>query len=313
MHNEEIPETDAFKEDIEDPESEDTEDASDDESEAAPESGSRDKTKKDKKRDRKDRPKREKKKKSERSKDVDILYFVGCTASYDTNVKEVGINTLNILDALGISFGILGTEEKCCGSVLLRVGDHEFERLASENIGIFNSLGVKMLVTSCAGCFKTIKEDYKKVGRLNMEVLHTAELLVRLIREKKLELKHEVPLKVTYHDPCHLGRHSGVFDAPREILKAIPGLEFVEMERIREFSRCCGAGGGLKAGFPDLQNQMAAERVRDAEKTQATRLVSACPFCYQGLQIGVNAIQSNVKVTDITELVALSMGIDATS
>lgn len=242
---------------------------------------------------------------------IDVLYFVGCTASYDINVKEVGINTVNILDALGINYGILGTEEKCCGSVLLRIGDYEFERLAEYNIRLFNALNIKMLITSCAGCYRTIKVDYPKMGRLNMEVLHTSELLERLIREKKLELKYEVPLKVTYHDPCHMGRHSNVYEEPREVLRTIPGLEFVEMDRIREFSRCCGAGGGLKAGFSDVQNLMAQERVRDAEKTGASRLVSNCPFCYQGLQIGINAIQSKIKMTDLSELVALSMGIEA--
>lgn len=254
-----------------------------------------------------------KEKEMNRADSIDILYYVGCTASFDINVKEVGINTINILDALGLRYGILGSQEKCCGSVLLRIGDFEFERLSKHNIELFNSLNLKMLVTSCAGCYRTIKVDYRKVGKLNMEVLHTSELLARLIREKKLELKHEVPLKVTYHDPCHMGRHSNVYDTPREVLNAIPGLEFVEMERIREFSRCCGAGGGLKAGFSDIQNQMAQERVRDAEKTGAQRLVSTCPFCYQGLQIGINAIRSEVKMTDLTELVARSMGIDAKS
>lgn len=254
-----------------------------------------------------------KSKQIDRADSIDILYYVGCTASYDINVKEVGINTINILNALGLKFGILGKEEKCCGSVLLRIGDYEFERLSEYNIRLFNSLNVKMLVTSCAGCFRTIKEDYKKMGKLNMEVLHTCELLARLLKENKLELKHEVPLKVTYHDPCHMGRHSNVFHTPREVLRAIPGIEFVEMDRIYEFSRCCGAGGGLKAGFSDIQNLMAQERVRDAERTGAQRLVSTCPFCYQGLQIGINAIQSKVKMTDLTELVALSMGIEATS
>lgn len=244
---------------------------------------------------------------------IDVLYYVGCTASYDVNVKEVAINTINILQHLDIKFGILGTEEKCCGSVLLRIGDHEFERLASYNVKLFNSLNVKMLVTSCAGCYRTIATDYVKVGELNMEVLHTCQLIDRLIKEKRIELTHEVPLKATYHDPCHMGRHSNVYDEPREVLKKIPGLEFVEMERIREFSRCCGAGGGLKAGFGDVQNLMAQERVRDAERTGATHLVSTCPFCYQGLQIGINAIQSKVKMTDLTELVARAMGIEATS
>jgi heterodisulfide reductase subunit D len=244
---------------------------------------------------------------------IDILYFVGCTASYDLNVKEVGINTLNVMNALGLKYGILGKEEKCCGSVMLRIGSREFERLADYNIRLFNALDVKMLVTSCAGCYRTIKEDYKKIGRLNMEILHISELLARLLRENVLHLRYEVPLKVTYHDPCHMGRHSNVYDAPREILNKIPGLEFVEMERIREMSRCCGAGGGLKAGFSDVQNLMAQERVRDAERTGAVRLVSTCPFCYQGLQVGINALRSNLKMTDLTELVALSMGIEARS
>lgn len=244
---------------------------------------------------------------------IDVLYYVGCTASYDVNVKEVAINTINILQHLDIKFGILGTEEKCCGSVLLRIGDHEFERLAAYNVKLFNALNIKMLVTSCAGCYRTIATDYVKVGELNMEVLHTCQLIARLIRKKRIKLTHEVPLKVTYHDPCHMGRHSNVYDEPREVLKKIPGLEFVEMERIREFSRCCGAGGGLKAGFGDIQNLMAQERVRDAERTGATHLVSTCPFCYQGLQIGINAIQSKVKMTDLTELVARAMGIEATS
>lgn len=248
------------------------------------------------------------------SNEIEVLYFVGCTASFDINVKEVGINTINILNALGIKFGILGKDEKCCGSVLLRIGDHgEFERLADYNIKLFNTLGVKTLITSCAGCYRTIKVDYKKVGNLDLEVMHTAEYMAKLIKEKRIEFKHEVPVKVTYHDPCHLGRHSGVYDTPREVLKSIPGVELVEMDLVREYSRCCGAGGGLKAGFGDIQNLMAQERVKDAEKTGAERLVSTCPFCYQGLQIGINALKSNIKMTDLTELIALSMGIEAFS
>lgn len=244
---------------------------------------------------------------------VEVLYYAGCTASYDINVKEVGINTLNILDALDIKFGILGTEEKCCGSPFLRIGDYEFERLAEYNIRLFNSLNIKMLITACAGCYRTISVDYKKMGKLNMEILHISQLLLRLIKEKKIELKQEVLSKVTYHDPCHLGRHSNVYDTPREILKAIPGLEFVEMDRVREFSRCCGAGGGFKAGFSDVQNRMAQERVKDAERTGADRLVTTCPFCYQGLQIGITALKSKLKMTDLSELVALSMGIGTKS
>jgi len=244
---------------------------------------------------------------------LDHLYYVGCTASYDINVKEVGINTMNIMDALGIKFGILGTEEKCCGSVLLRIGDFEFERLSEYNIRLFNALDVKTIFTSCAGCYRTIKNDYKKIGILKPEVVHTIDIIDRALQEGRLKFTHEVPVRATYHDPCHMGRHSNWYDAPRRVLEAIPGVEFVECERIREFSRCCGAGGGLKAGFSDIQNKMAQERVRDAERVNATDLVSTCPFCYQGLQIGINAIKSKVKMTDLVELVARGMGIETTS
>ncbi len=242
-------------------------------------------------------------------KPAEVLYFVGCTASYDNNVEEVGINSVNIFDHAGVDFGILGNKEKCCGSVLLRMGDREsFKRICTENIEQFNDLGIKTLVTSCAGCLKTIKEDYAKFGKLNFEVKHTLEYVVELIKSGRLKLTNDVNLKITYHDPCHLGRHAGVFDAPRELLSLIPGLEFVEMERNRENSRCCGAGGGLKSGYPDMQNQISQKRVAEALTTGATELVSACPFCYQGLQVGIQAMDAPINMRDITELVCMALG-----
>jgi len=256
---------------------------------------------------------KKKKRISEEPKDIsknkaEVIYYVGCTGSYDVNVEEVAINTVNIFEFSKTDFGILGNKERCCGSVLLRMGDHEsFETIAKENIKQFNELGIKALVTSCAGCFKTIKEDYAKIGGMNFDVKHTVEYLVDLIKAGKLELKHEVKMKVTYHDPCHLGRHSGVFDAPREVLRSIPGIELVEMERSREFSRCCGAGGGLKAGYPDIQNKISQKRVTDALATGASELVSACPFCYQGLQVGIQAMNAPITMRDITELVYMSL------
>jgi heterodisulfide reductase subunit D len=189
------------------------------------------------------------------------------------------------------------------------MGDRaSFEKICGENIEQFNGLGIKTLVTSCAGCLKTIKEDYKRVGNLDFEVKHTLEFIIDLIKSGKLELKKPVNLKITYHDPCHLGRHAGIFDAPRELISLIPGLELVEMERNRENSRCCGAGGGLKAGFPDMQNAISQKRIDDALATGATELVSACPFCYQGLQVGIQAKDANINMRDITELVCMALG-----
>jgi heterodisulfide reductase subunit D len=245
---------------------------------------------------------------------AEILYFVGCTASFDANLREIAIHTTNILNTLGLNWGFLANQEKCCGSVLLRMGDKEFERIASENIKMFNELGIKTLVTSCAGCFKTIKQDYPKIGELNFEVIPFATLLVRLIDEGVIKFSKKLDLKVTYHDPCHMGRASGEYAPPRRVLEALSkaGVEFIEMERNRENSRCCGAGGGLKAGYPDIQQKMTKERVRDAEHTGATDLISTCPFCYQGLQKEIITMGSSVRMRDLVELVALAMGLPST-
>jgi heterodisulfide reductase subunit D len=236
-----------------------------------------------------------------------VLLFFGCTASYDVNVKQVAINTINILEALDIDYGVLGKDEKCCGSVLLRMGDPAHERLFRENIEQFNDLGIETLISSCSGCFKTIMQDYPKVGNLNFEVLHTVEYLTRMLKQGRLHFPYPVNRRVTYHDPCHLGRATGGFDAPREIMAAIPGLELVEMPRNREYSRCCGAGGGLKAGYPDIQNRMAQRRVQEAEETGAEALVSCCPFCFQGLNVGISARQSQLVMKDMSSLVAESL------
>jgi heterodisulfide reductase subunit D len=243
-------------------------------------------------------------------KQAEVLYFVGCTASFDVNIRQVAVNTVRLLQSCGVDFGILGTREKCCGSVLLRVGDPEYLRLARENIEMFNGLGIRTLVTSCAGCYKTISQDYPKAGQMNFEVLHMVLYLQRLLEQGRLRFRRDVPMKVTYHDPCHLGRASGVYEAPRKILESIPGVEFREIERHHENSRCCGAGGGLKAGFPEVQQKMSQQRVRDALATGATDFVTACPFCYQGLQVGIVAEEAPIRMRDITELLVLALGDD---
>ena len=236
-----------------------------------------------------------------------VLLFFGCTAAYDVNVKQVAINTINILEALDIDYGILGSEEKCCASVLLRMGDPEHERVFKENIDLFNELGIETVISSCSGCYKTISQDYPRVAPINFEVMHTIEYLERLLEQGKLKFPHPVKRTVTYHDPCHLGRATGGFNAPRRIMESIPGLTLVEMPRNREYSRCCGAGGGLKAGFPEIQNKMAQRRIQEAMDTKAEQLISCCPFCFQGLNIGIMGLQSQIVMKDISSLVAESI------
>ncbi|NNF99890.1 MAG: hypothetical protein HKM93_10970 [Desulfobacteraceae bacterium] len=236
-----------------------------------------------------------------------VLLFFGCTAAYDVNVKQVAVNTINILETLDIDYGVLGSEEKCCGSVLLRMGDPEHKRLFKENIDLFNNLGIETLISSCSGCFKTILQDYPHVAPVNFEVLHTVEYLARMVKTGELKFTHPVHRTVTFHDPCHLGRATNGFEGPRIIMDAIPGLSLKEMPRSHEYSRCCGAGGGLKAGFPDIQNKMAQRRIREAEETGAESLVSCCPFCYQGLNVGISSLESQLVMRDISSLVAESL------
>jgi len=237
----------------------------------------------------------------------EILYFVGCTASYDVNLKQVAINTSEILNKAAVDFGIFGTKEKCCGSTLLRMGDWEgFERLAKDNIELFKEHNVRTIITSCAGCFKTIKEDYALVEKLDIRVMHTVELLEELIRDGRLKLTKPLEMKLTYHDPCHLGRHTGVYDAPRNVLGMVPGFEFVEMERNKENSYCCGAGGGQKTAFSDVVQKISKVRVEMAEATGASVIAHGCPFCYQGLEAAVKSKGSGIKNMDITEIVNIS-------
>ena len=236
-----------------------------------------------------------------------ILYHVGCIASFDANVKEVAYNTSYILQQAGVDFGILGKKELCCASTLKRVGDPEFENVARKTLDLYNSLNVETVVTSCSGCFKTFKEDYPKLANINFKPMHIVELLEKLIDEGKLKFTKEVNLKVTYHDPCHLGRHAGVYETPRKILKAIPGVELIEMEKNRESARCCGAGGGFRIAFPDIQNKISVKRVKDAEETGASELVSTCPFCYSGLLTAITSSGSKLKMRDITEIIRMAL------
>ncbi|MHB9148868.1 MAG: (Fe-S)-binding protein [Thermoleophilia bacterium] len=239
---------------------------------------------------------------------AEVLYFVGCTASFDMNLKQVAVNTARVLQAAEVDFAMLGQEERCCASVMMRVGlRDEFEERARANVEQLNSLGIRTLVTSCSGCFKTIGQDYPRVAPLDFEVVHISQFMLRLLDEGRLALDREVPMTVTYHDPCHLGRHRGVYDAPREVLARVPGIDLVEMERSRENARCCGAGGGLKSGFPDVQGKISHGRVQEAEATGAEALVSSCPFCYQGLQVGITSSGSALRMMDLTEVVSAAL------
>ena len=238
----------------------------------------------------------------------EVLYFVGCTAAYDPNIRAMALDTATVLSRAGVDFGTLGNEEGCCGSTLLRTGLLEQARgMAERNIERFERAAPSVILTSCAGCYKTLRQDYPKVGKLPAEVVHITTFVDDLLRSGRLVPTKRVEGTVTFHDPCHLGRHNLLYEEPRRILRSIPGLKLVEMDRNREEARCCGAGGGVKTAFPDLAARISAMRVGDAERTGADILTTSCPFCYQSLRSSVEKGGSKLRMTDLMELLRSSL------
>lgn len=239
---------------------------------------------------------------------VDTLYYVGCTAAMIPSRTHFALNTVELLNAAGENFGTLGQKEICCGATTYNLGvEDAFKDIATENTEMLNSLEVGKVLTSCSGCYSVMKNEYPKVARRNFEVVHVVEYLDQLITEGKLKPTKPVNLKITYHDPCHLGRYSGLYDAPRRILEAIPGIELIEMPRNREKAWCCGAGAGVKTTYPDFAAWIGEQRVEEAKATGAEALVTACPFCEGNLSDVVQATEAGLEVFDVTDLLLKSL------
>ena len=231
---------------------------------------------------------------------AEIVYFAGCTSTY--REKEIARATVELLEKLNVDFTVL-KDERCCGSVLLRLGrEKTFGNLTKHNIEAIRNAGAKTVVTACAGCFRTWKIDVPKEGySYDFEILHITEYLDRIVKEGKAVFQSPKPLTVTYHDPCHLGRHAEVYEAPRRVIESVENVTLVEMETNKRYAHCCGAGGGLKSSFGELANDVAANRIKEAEETEADILVTACPFCHRGLVDGAKHIGSKLPVVDLPE------------
>ena len=230
------------------------------------------------------------------------VYFAGCYASCrNTKIAKA---TVAVLKAGGVDVAYLGEDEWCCGVPQFADGNREIaEKMIKHNVEALANAGVKRVITSCAGCFHALKSDYPEIyGELPFEVVHSSEVIAELITEGKLKPEKEIAEKITYHDPCHLGRHEKVFDAPRAVIGAIPGAELVEMERVRENALCCGGGSVVSTVFPELTKDIAADRVCEAAKTEAKILVSACPSCENNLTPA--ARKAKMKVYDLNVLLA---------
>ena len=236
---------------------------------------------------------------------MDILYFVGCYFSYDPRLKKAARATAAILNKAGIQFGILGDKESCCGESIRKTGDEDlFKRLAKENIKNFIDHGVKKILVSSPHCFHTFKNEYPEF-MANFEVVHISQFLVELINEGKLEITGEYPKKVTYHDPCYLGRHNGIYDEPREVLRRIPGLELTEMADTMEDSLCCGGGGGRIWMETPKGERFSDIRLEQAVETGAQVLATSCPYCITNFEDSRLTMKydDKLEIKDITEIV----------
>ncbi len=236
---------------------------------------------------------------------MDVLYFSGCYLCYDPRLKKVATATAAILNKAGVEFGILGSKESCCGESIRKAGDEElFRRLARENIRTFIDHGVKKILVSSPHCYHTFKNEYPEF-MVNFEVVHIAQYLFELVNEGRLELKKAYERKVTYHDPCYLGRHNDIYAEPREVLKKIPGLELVEMADSLADSLCCGGGGGRIWMETPKGERFSDIRLEQAVGTGAEVLATSCPYCITNFEDSrLNLEDSEViEIKDITEII----------
>ncbi len=265
----------------------------------------------------------------------EVVFHAGCRFSYDEELWRIPRTAVTLLRDAGVDVGILGRDENCCGGRLCDMGYRgEFLKYAENNIDAWTTAGVKTVVTACSDGYHAFKRLYPAEMNFKFEVLHITQFLDRLIREGKIKFTKKVPMTITYHDPCHLGRRgephvpwsgeqkkirgqvliyeprkpryngaAGVYDLPRNLLKSIPGITLVEMERNREYAWCCGAGAGVRERYPEFSSWTAGERIEEATFTGAEAIVSACPHCERNFTDAIADRSGAMKVYDIVDLV----------
>ncbi|MHA1770269.1 MAG: (Fe-S)-binding protein [Candidatus Thorarchaeota archaeon] len=229
-----------------------------------------------------------------------VIYFTGCTTAY--REKEIAESTVQLLERLGYSVTIT-PDEWCCGSPLLRTGFVEEAReSAHHNVEVLNALDADTIMVTCPGCYRTLTKDYPELGlTLNKPVVHLTQFLDSQLKDLPTGVKGTV----TYHDPCHLGRHSGIYDEPRRVIDQVSETPLVEMERTRDNAMCCGNGAGLRTLFPEQSRKIGRERIEQSLRTGADYLVTACPFCKNMLK---SQAQDQIKVLDLPEYLMLADG-----
>jgi Fe-S oxidoreductase/nitrate reductase gamma subunit len=240
---------------------------------------------------------------------VDMLFWVGCQASLEDRSVKIAQAMAKILKAADINFATLGAEESCCGDPARRMGnEYLYQMQATKNIELLKGYNVKKIVTTCPHCFNTLENEYSQFGG-EFEVIHHSQLILELIKEGKLKLNSGISKRITYHDPCYLGRHNDIYDPPRKVLTSIPQIDLVEMERHGNNSFCCGGGGGRFWIEETTGERISHLRLEDVITTQAAVVATACPFCMQMLEDAIKSkgIEESVEDLDIAELVVTAM------
>ena len=239
--------------------------------------------------------------------DVEYLFWVGCAGSYEDRAKRVSRSLVEILQAAGVKFAILGTEETCNGDSARRMGnEYLFQTLAQQNIETMNGYGVKKIVTNCPHCLNCLKNEYSQFGG-DYEVIHGTELVARLVADGKVRLEKELPETITFHDPCYLGRYNKVYDAPRRILESIPGLKLREMERSKEQGLCCGAGGGRMWMEEKLGERINQTRMKEIAAMGTDKVGVSCPFCMVMIANAKEEIGQGPPAFDVLEMARNAM------
>lgn len=236
---------------------------------------------------------------------MEVLFFTCCYLSYDPRMKKVAAATVNILDKAGVDFGILGTKENCCGESIRKTGAEKLYRtLAKENIKAFIDAGVKKIIVSSPHCYHTLKNEYPEF-MVKFDVVHISQYVLGLIEQGRLVFAGKYGKKVTYHDPCYLGRHNGIYDEPRKVLQRIPGVELVEMADSRKESLCCGGGGGRIWMETPKNERFSNLRVKEAHEIGAEVLVTSCPYCISNFEESRLTLEYEklLEVKDLTEVI----------
>jgi len=237
---------------------------------------------------------------------TEYFLFVCCTSAYDARSQNIAKAMVKVLSAAGVSFGVIGEEESCCSESVRKIGDEElFMNTAEKNIKLYKEKGVKKIITTSPHCYYTLTKEYPEFGG-DFEVLHYTQLLAGLLEEGKLKLSGTLNKKITYHDPCYLGRHNDVYDEPRALISAVTGGNLVEMKRIRNESLCCGAGGGRLWMETKPEWRFSDVRIHEACETGAPILATACPYCITMLEDSRKTLnkEDEIEIKDISELIA---------